>query len=245
MCRLCFFISAMVVVLLFARVDGGGITKTSHKNGFLFISRTGGMVGGQSAESTSLYISSTGIVQTSQERTNGDLVGLSQGRTDTGELFGWVSGHCQDLMTAPRPQPADPGMTMEYYGPKTEVCISCGGRSTNCVEYNDMPPIISDLVQQSQIWARVGRRSAQSGVWARLRPLKPADTRFITVDYRFNSKILSRYPEIAAMFDDPLRLVRISNPEMADPQLSKLFTPGRFSYVERNGSLYILFVYIK
>lgn len=213
-------------------------------DGYIHYTESGGMVGGQAARSESFYFSPGGLVQASHESTDGVLMALREGHVETEPLFDWVADHWEALKAAPEPEPADPGMATEYYPPTTEVCLSGDSPPGFCRDYETLPDVFAELIRVgSSLLDQADLPESQPGVYARVRPLRAEDLDFVTIDHRFNPQTLDRHSELRAVFDFPFRLIRLSAGVLNDPALKELFLPGRFSHVELNGIVHILYVY--
>lgn len=243
----CFSLAAVFAAnfsLLDAKIARAGSEENADTLYYVYVSDIGGAAGGRVAESKSFYLAFSGLFQISRENTGGDLISLVQGRADAKVLFDWIAARWDAIAASPPPVPPDPGMSTEYYEPETEICVASGKGHSICRLYRDIPPILSDLIRQGRtlVGASVPE-SEKSGVWGKIRPLGPGETSFITVDHVFDAGDLQAQPELAELFDHPLKLTQLSAKKYTDPKLMDLLTPGRFSYIELDGNLYILFVY--
>lgn len=219
-------LSLIVLVLFFAIIPLFDLNAETHTEliasndqeienlvQFIYTSHIGGMVGGSYAVSNSTYISISGLIQVSQEETNGILHSLLIAHTDTRKLFQDLTIN-YDSSQIERPQTNDRNNEVsEYYPPKKILAFFFQKGSNSIYEYYDNCKTSLSCYKffevLSDFTAKTTLRYANPGLYVRAQRLPASNIQFIKFDLELHRSDLQSLPTLNKILQNEMALVQI------------------------------------
>ncbi len=223
---------------------GKGLAKQAVP--FAYVSKIGGMIGGFTATSNSLYIGGTGLVQVSKEETNGVLHMLRIGHADIRAFFDDLARNCKLLL--PKRKSAEQGQAFElseYYPPQTLVCYSVPAQGNVICNYygkDETTEVVRDFVNKvKKIIAQAELSLAEAGLYIRAQRIPEPDLSFIEPDLKLQHFNLTANKRLLSILENEMALVRVGEETATVVLANKIrLMPDKPVYIQIGERVYLL-----
>jgi len=201
------------------------------------------MVGGSSARSCTAYVADSGLLQASDEETDGTLHDLRSGRGDARALLRELPLQLPSRPAGQRPPPPVP----EYYSPKLAITwlAGSGGYRSAVFETSDVPRKIADFAGRVKSAVRKGDLPrASPGLYARARRQLDFDPEIESPHATLSSREVSSLPLLSDLIAREMSLVRLGPPGLPAALTKDLqISPGRAFRIRVGNLVYLIQAY--
>ena len=241
------FSTALVLLISPASKVRSEIMKDEEKAQFIFISQVGGMIGGSSASSTSLYISRSGLIQSSKEETDGELHSFTAGNTDSNIFFNAI-GKDKDICSRITESSfhEEHNLVSEYYPEETYVSCSFYTEDSKLCDYvgvvNKTDTIKNIIDHASILFSQAKASPAHPGLY--VRATKLANMEFIHFDLELESSDVPSFPIVMKLIESRTALILVTEEDEFKLTDTIVLKAGIPVHVRAGNEAYLLFPYL-
>lgn len=214
---------------------------------FVFVSLVEAKVGGRPASSESYYVGHDGLVQVSEESTDGVVHRLRHGQMDTEPFFENLSQLHSTDSAEPGDNSAEPDELPEFFPPTVVLAYAAPSGEFLTFEYQqDQPPqpAASLVARITALGERQGLVDAEPGLFARARRQSAFDPNIETPDLVLDEEAATKDP-VSTMLRRETAFIRLG---AADDEVvlaeSVSLLPDRSVQVQVGQIVYLLMAYV-